>query len=123
VVTGIGAFLNYPEDALAQIRRVLAPSASGNRVLGVAIYSYASTSVYGNSDFYNSADLSSSLPRQPYAGSTIGEAGLVRRAELLNDWFMTQLSQPAYYSDVQLGRIHTQPVFNLPAEPPALPAA
>jgi hypothetical protein len=36
---------------------------------------------------------------------------------------MTQLSQPAYYSDVQLGRIHTQPVFNLPAEPPALPAA
>jgi len=123
VVTGTGAFLNYPEDALAQIRRVLAPSASGNRVLGVAIYSYASTSVYGNSDFYNSADLSSSLPRQPYAGSTIGEAGLVRRAELLNEWFMTQLSQPAYYSDVQLGRIHTQPVFNLPAEPPALPAA
>jgi uncharacterized lipoprotein YddW (UPF0748 family) len=68
VVTGIGAFLNYPEEALAQIRRVLAPSARGNRVLGVAIYSYASTSVYGTSDFYDSADLSSSLPRQPYAG-------------------------------------------------------
>src|ERR1700693_6216532 len=123
VVTGIGAFLNYPEDALAQIRRVLAPSARGNRVLGVAIYSYASTSVYGTSDFYGSADLSSSLPRQPYAGSTIGEAGLVKRAQLLNEWFMTQLSQPAYYSDVQLGRIHTQPVFTMPAQPPALPAA
>jgi hypothetical protein len=48
---------------------------------------------------------------------------LVRRAELLNDWFMTQLSEPAYYSDVQLGRIHTQPVFTMPAQPPALPAA
>ena len=123
VVTGVGAFLNYPEDSLAQIRRVLAPSARGNRVLGVAIYSYASTSVYGTSDFYGSADLSSSLPRQPYAGTTIGEAGLVKRAQLLNDWFMTQLSQPAYYSDVQLGRIHTQPVFTMPAQPPALPGA
>jgi uncharacterized lipoprotein YddW (UPF0748 family) len=123
MVTGVGAFLNYPEDALAQIRRVLAPSARGNRVLGVAIYSYASTSVYGTSDFYGSADLSSSLPRQPYAGTTIGEAGLVQRAQRLNDWFMTQLSQPAYYSDVQLGRIHTQAVFSIPALPPALPGA
>jgi uncharacterized lipoprotein YddW (UPF0748 family) len=123
VVTGVGAFLNYPEDALAQIRRVLAPSARGNRVLGVAIYSYASTSVYGTSDFYGSTDLSSSLPRQPYAGTTIGQAGLVKRAQLLNNWFMTQLSQPAYYSDVQLGRVHTQPVFNLPAQPPAVPGA
>jgi hypothetical protein len=120
VVTGVGAFLNYPEDTLAQIRRVLAPSARGNRVLGVAIYSYASTSVYGTSDFYGSTDLSSSLPRQPYAGTTIGQAGLVKRAQLLNDWFMTQLSQPAYYSDVQLGRVHTQPVFTMPAQTPAL---
>lgn len=123
VVTGMGAFLNYPEDALAQIRRVLAPSAAGNHVLGVAIYSYASTSVYGTSDFYDSPDLSSGLPRQPYAGTIAGEAGLVHRADLLNDWFMTQLSQPAYYSDVQLGRVHTQPVFTLPAEVPALPGA
>jgi len=123
VVTGVGVFLNYPEDSLAQIRRALAPSARGNQVLGVAIYSYASTSVYGTSDFYGSADLSSSLPRQPYAGSTIGQAGLVRRAELLNEWFMTQLSQPAYYSDVQLGRVHTQPVFTMPAQPPPVPGA
>jgi uncharacterized lipoprotein YddW (UPF0748 family) len=122
VVTGVGIFLNYPEDSLAQIRRALAPSARGNQVLGVAIYSYASTSVYGTSDFYDSPDLSSGLPRQPYAGAIIDEAGLVRRANLLNDWFMTQLSQPAYYSDVQLGRIHTQPVFTLAAQPPTLPA-
>jgi uncharacterized lipoprotein YddW (UPF0748 family) len=122
VVTGVGGFLNYPEDALAQIRRVLAPSARGNRLLGVAIYSYASTSVYGNSDYYGSADVYSYLPRQPYAGTIVGQSGLVRRAQVLNDWFMTQLSQPAYYSDVQLGRIHTEPVFTMPAQPPALPA-
>jgi hypothetical protein len=36
---------------------------------------------------------------------------------------MTQLSEPAYYSDVQLGRIHTQAVFTMPAQPPALPGA
>jgi hypothetical protein len=34
---------------------------------------------------------------------------------------MTPLSQPAYYSDVQLGRVHTQPVFTLAARPPARP--
>jgi uncharacterized lipoprotein YddW (UPF0748 family) len=120
VITGVGVFLNYPEDSLAQIRRALAPSARGNHVLGIAIYSYASTSVYGTSDFYDSPDLSGSLPRQPYAGSTVDEPGLVRRADLLNDWFMTELSQPAYYSDVQLGRVHTQPVFTMPAQTPAL---
>jgi uncharacterized lipoprotein YddW (UPF0748 family) len=120
VITGVGVFLNYPEDSLAQIRRALAPSARGNSVLGVALYSYASTSVYGTSDFYDSPDLSGGLPRQPYAGSIVDEAGLVRRAELLNDWFVTQLSQPAYYSDVQLGRVHTQPVFTMPAQTPAL---
>ncbi|MHB8611475.1 MAG: glycoside hydrolase family 10 protein [Candidatus Dormibacteraceae bacterium] len=122
VITGVGVFLNYPEDSLAQIRRALAPSARGNHVLGVALYSYASTSVYGTADFYDSPDLSGGLPRQPYAGSIAGEPGLVRRADLLNDWFMTQLSQPAYYSDVQLGRVHTQPVFTMPAQPPALPS-
>jgi hypothetical protein len=36
---------------------------------------------------------------------------------------MTQLSQPAYYSDVQLGRVHTQPVFTMPAQPPAVAGA
>src|SRR5207302_2035201 len=35
VVIGVGAFLNYPEDTLTQIRRVLAASTGGNKVLGV----------------------------------------------------------------------------------------
>ena len=122
VVTGMGAFLNYPDDSLAQIRRVLAPSARGNHVMGVAIYSYAATSVYGNYDFYNSTDLSSGLPRQPYAGGIATPAGLEQRGQAFNDSFMTQLSQPADYTDVQLGVVHTQPVFTQPAQVPQLPA-
>jgi uncharacterized lipoprotein YddW (UPF0748 family) len=120
VVTGMGAFLNYPDDSLAMIRRVLAPSARGNRVLGVAFYSYAATSVYGNSDFYNAPDLYSGLPRQPYAGGITTADGLGARALTFNDAFMTQLSQAASYSDVQLGVIRTQPVFTQPAELPPL---
>jgi uncharacterized lipoprotein YddW (UPF0748 family) len=123
VVTGVGAFLNYPEDSLAQIRRVIAPSARGNQVLGVAIYSYAASSVYGNYDFYNTKDLSSGLPRQPYAGDITTAAGLEQRGQAFNDSFMSQLSQPADYRDVQLGVVHTQPVFTLPAQVPALPPA
>ena len=122
VVTGMGAFLNYPEDSLAQIRRILAPSARGNQVLGVAIYSYAATSVYGNYSFYNSTELSPGLPRQPYAGGITTAAGLEQRGLAFNDSFMTQLSQPADYRDVQLGVIHTQPVFTLPALVPLLPS-
>jgi uncharacterized lipoprotein YddW (UPF0748 family) len=121
VVTGMGAFLNYPDDSLAEIRRALAPSARGNRVLGVAIYSYAATSVYGSYDFYTSPDLASGLPRQPYAGGITTAAGLEARAQMFNDSFMTQLSQPSNYRDVQLGLVPTQPVFTLPAELPALP--
>jgi len=123
VVTGVGAFLNYPEDSLAQIRRVLAPSAKGNDVLGVAIYSYASTSVYGTDDYYTSPDLSSGLPRQPYAGGITTADGLAARARTFNGWFITELSQPDYYRDVQLGWIATQPVFTLPANVPVVPAA
>jgi uncharacterized lipoprotein YddW (UPF0748 family) len=123
VVTGMGAFLNYPDDSLGQIRRALAPSARGNQVLGVAIYSYAATSVYGNYDFYNSTDLSSGLPRQPYAGGITTPAGLEQRAQMFNDSFMTQLSVPADYRDVQLGVVRTQPVFTMPAAVPTLPGA
>ena len=111
-----------PDDSLAQIRRVLAPSSRGNQTLGVAIYSYAATSVYGNYDFYNSTDLSSGLPRQPYAGGITSPTGLEQRAQAFNDSFMTQLSQAADYRDVQLGVIHTQPVFTLPAQVPQLPS-
>jgi hypothetical protein len=122
VVTGMGAFLNYPEDSLAQIRRVLAPSARGNQTLGVAIYSYAATSVYGNYSFYHSTDLSPGLPRQPYAGGITTPEGMEQRAQTFNDSFITQLSQPSEYRDVQLGAVHTQPVFTQPAPLPPLPS-
>ena len=111
VVVGVGAFLNYPEDSLAQIRRVLSASPGGNRVLGVAIYSYASTSVYGSDDFYANKDLAGGLPRQPYAGGITDEPGLVARALSFNDQFMSQLARAGSYTDVQLGVIATQPVF------------
>jgi uncharacterized lipoprotein YddW (UPF0748 family) len=123
VVTGVGAFLNYPEETLAQINRVLAPSAHGNHVLGVAIYSYGSTSVYGTDDFYGSPDLAAGLPRQPYSGGIKTPAGLAQRARTFNDWFMTQLAKPDYYRDVQLGWIATTPVFTQPAQVPALPGS
>lgn len=124
VVIGVGAFLNYPEDTLNQIRRVLAASPGGHKVLGVAIYSYASTSVYGTDDFYTSTDLSSSLPRQPYTGGLKTQDALASRAKVFNQWFITELTLIDYYRDVQLGWIATQPVFTAPAPAPVLgPAA
>ena len=120
VVIGVGAFLNYPEDTLTQIRRVLAGSTGGNRVLGVAIYSYASTSVYGSDDFYGSPVLASGLPRQPYAGGITTDEGLEARAIAFNDSFMTQLARPDGYRDVKLGWVATLPVFTQPAPVPAL---
>ena len=118
VVIGVGAFLNYPEDTLAQIRRVLATSSGGNRVLGVAIYSYASTSVYGSDDFYGSPDLAGGLPRQPYSGGIKDQAGLAARASTFNDAFMNQLSHTDSYRDVKLGLVGTQPVFTQAAAVP-----
>ncbi len=123
IVTGVGAFLNYPDGTLAQIARVLAPSATGHRVLGVAIYSYGSTSVYGTDDFYGSPDLAAGLPRQPYNGGLKDQAALAQRARTFNDWFITQLSQPDYYRDVELGWVRTTPVFTQPALVPSLPGS
>jgi len=122
ILTGVGAFLNYPEDTLAQIRRALAPSASGNRVLGIAIYSYGSTSVYGNADFYNNKDLAAGLPRQPYYGSISHRDPAAARAREFNHSFMTQLSRPDLYWDPMLGWIATKAVFTRAAAVPALPA-
>jgi hypothetical protein len=99
---------------------VLAPSAPGHQLLGVAIYSYGSTSVYGTDDFYRSPDLAAGLPRQPYSGGLKNEAALAQRARTFNDWFITQLSQPDYYRDVQLGWVATAPVFTLPALVPSI---
>jgi hypothetical protein len=123
VVTGVGAFLNYPEETLAQINRALAPSARGNSVLGIAIYSYGSTSVYGTDDFYGYPDLAAGLPRQPYSGGIKDQATLALRARTFNSWFMTQLAQPDYYRDVQRGWVATAPVFTKPALVPILSAS
>jgi uncharacterized lipoprotein YddW (UPF0748 family) len=121
ILTGVGAFLNYPEDTLAQIRRALAPSAQGNRVLGVAIYSYGSTSVYGNADFYGNGGLAAGLPRQPYFGSVTRRDPADARGRAFNNSFMTALARPELYWDVELGWIATRPVFARPARVPALP--
>ena len=122
ILTGVGAFLNYPEDTLAQIRRALAPSAAGNRVLGIAIYSYGSTSVYGNADFYDNSELAAGLPRQPYYGSVSHRDPASARARAFNNSFMTQLSRPDQYWDPVLGWVPTKAVFTRPALVPALPA-
>jgi len=87
-------------------------------VLGVAIYSYGSTSVYGSDDFYGNEDLAGGLPRQPYAGGITDQPGLVARAHSFNDQFMNQLSRVSSYRDVQLGTVSTQPVFTQPAPVP-----
>jgi uncharacterized lipoprotein YddW (UPF0748 family) len=123
VVTGVGAFLNYPEGTFAQITRVLGPSAQGNGVLGVAIYSYGSTSVYGTDDFYGSPDLAAGLPRQPYFDGITDQAALAARARVYNNVFMIALSHPDYYRDVQLGWVATAPVFTQPAMVPSLPSS
>ena len=121
ILTGVGAFMNYPEDTLAQLRRALAPSARGNRVLGVAIYSYGSTSVYGNADYYNDRALAAGLPRQPYYGSTSHRDSPATRGRSFNNSFMTQLARPDLYWDPERGWIATKAVFTRPAEVPALP--
>jgi uncharacterized lipoprotein YddW (UPF0748 family) len=118
LLVGVGAFLNYPEDTIAQIRAALAPTPAGNKALGVAIYSYASTSVYGTDDFYLSPNDQGYLPRQPYAPST-DPLVLAARAVQFNEWFYTALSAPSTYQDPALGKVATTPVFLAPAPIPA----
>jgi uncharacterized lipoprotein YddW (UPF0748 family) len=120
VLTGVGAFLNYPEETMTQIQRALAPSAQGHKVLGVAIYSYGSTSVYGADDYYANPDYANALPRQPYFNGITDQVLLAQRADLLNDWFMTELAVPDRYLDVKLGWVETNPVFPQPAAIPRL---
>ena len=120
ILTGVGAFLNYPEETLAQIQRALAPSEGGHKVLGVAIYSYGSTSVYGTNDYYGNPDYANALPRQPYFNGITDQNLLAQRADMLNDWFMTELALPDRYRDVALGWVDTKPVFPQPAATPTL---
>jgi uncharacterized lipoprotein YddW (UPF0748 family) len=123
ILTGVGGFMNYPEDTLAQIRWALAPSALGNRLLGIAIYSYASTSVYGNSDYYNSAENAAGLPRQPYYAGISHRESPAARGRLFNSAFMNQLSRADMYWDVERGWVRTKGVFTRPAAVPLLPAS
>jgi uncharacterized lipoprotein YddW (UPF0748 family) len=120
VLIGVGGFLNYPEDTMAQIRRAMAPSARGNRAAGVAIYSYASTSVYGTDDYFADAAAAGTLPRQPYAGG-LDAAALTARADQFNRSFWSLLSRPGEYRDPVKGPVATQPVFPAPAAIPNLP--
>jgi uncharacterized lipoprotein YddW (UPF0748 family) len=123
ILTGVGGFMNYPEDTLAQIRLALAPSAEGNRLLGIAIYSYGSTSVYGNADYYNSADNAAGLPRQPYYAGISHRESPSARARLFNSAFMNQLSRADMYWDVERGWVRTKGVFTRPAAVPSLTAS
>ena len=117
LLIGIGAFLNYPEDTITQIRSALAPSAAGNKPLGVVIYSYASTSVYGTDDFYLAPLDQGYLPRQPYAPNPDPQV-LFDRALQFNEWFYTALSMPSTYLDPALGKVVTSPIFLKPAPIP-----
>lgn len=69
------------------------------------------------------SDLAGGLPRQPYSDGISTPAGLEQRAHAFNSWFITQLTQPDHYRDVQLGWVATQPVFTMPALVPALQPA
>ena len=117
LLIGIGAFLNYPEDTITQIRAALAPTAAGNRPIGIAIYSYASTSLYGTDDFYLAPNDMGYLPRQPYAPNTDPKV-LADRAVQFNQLFFSVLSEPSSYTDPALGKVPTTPVFLRPAPLP-----
>jgi uncharacterized lipoprotein YddW (UPF0748 family) len=123
ILTGVGGFLNYPEDTLAQIRLALAPSSNGKRLLGIAIYSYGSTSVYGNADYYNSSSMAAGLPRQPYYAGTSHRESPTARGRSFNSEFMNQLRRSDMYWDVARGWVTTRGVFTRPAAVPALTAA
>ena len=117
VLIGVGNFENYPEDSFSQVRSALQPSKAGNRALGIALYSYASTSLYGTDDFYLNPNDMTYLPRQPYAPDPSPKV-LAARAATFNDWFWTALSAPSSYPDPALGSIATRPVFTAPAPIP-----
>ena len=65
IVIGQGAFENSIEDSIAQTRRALAPSSTGNFADGIAFFSYFTTngSSHPNSEFYSA--LSTPSPNDP----------------------------------------------------------
>jgi hypothetical protein len=88
----------------------------------VAIYSYASTSVYGTDDYYAHPDAQSTLPRQPYASDPKDLNSLSQRAQEFNRSFWDLLSHAGTYTDpVTQAAVPTVPVFTAPAAIPVLP--
>lgn len=120
LLVGVAAYLNYPEDAFAQIERARAPSASGNQVAGMAVYAYASTSVYASDEFYGNPEAAGRLPRQPYTYNWDPQF-LIARAREFNDWFYGALAEPSSYPDPALGEIETSPPWVGRACVPVLP--
>jgi uncharacterized lipoprotein YddW (UPF0748 family) len=118
LIVGVGAFDNYPEDTMVQIRVALQPSQAGLTASGVALYSYASTSLYGTDDFYLNPNGQGYLPRQPYAPDT-SPAVLAARAKFFNAWFFEALAKPSSYPDPALGTVDTTPVFDKPVAVPS----
>ncbi len=120
LLVGVGAYLNYPEHTFAQLSRARTSSALGNKVAGVAIYSYASSNVFSTADYYTDPAAAATLPRQPYTESW-DATYLATRAAQMNAWFYGALSAPSSYRDPALGNISTSPPFPARATIPALP--
>jgi uncharacterized lipoprotein YddW (UPF0748 family) len=106
---GPGNYLNYIEDALAQIRRAQQPSAKGNFAHGVVLYSYASSNVYSNPELRSQG--TGDLPRKPW-----------KFAPQSNEWFYNALSKPSQYVDLATGKtLKTQPVWPTQVSVPDFP--
>lgn len=110
IVIGPGVYSQYIEDSLAQIRRAQAPSAQGNRVAGVCLFSYGASHLYSNND-YHEPGAGRKLPRQPHLYMAQS-----------NYWLFVLLAQEGGYPDPVLHAfIATQPVFPSRAAVPDMP--
>lgn len=102
---GIGGFLNSIEGTLPQVRRALAPSAMGNRNLGVTVFSMATSNVAVGANPL-SIPPGQDTPARPFAEFA---AGLVTGRSTNG---ATLFEDPA---------AHPAPIFEQPAAIPDLP--
>ena len=86
----------------------------------MAIYAYASTSVYASGELYGNPEAAGRLPRQPYTYNWDPQF-LIARAREFNDWFYGALAEPSSYPDPALGEIETSPPWEDRACVPVLP--
>lgn len=116
IVAGPGIYMQYPEQSVEQVRRALTPSARGNRLAGVALYAYASSSLYASDDLSDPTKApATKLPRQPHA-----------YLPALNDVFYRMLSRGGGYPDPRGDTINSvfyesPAVFTAPAPVPEMP--